>query len=326
MNSTQPIGGYFELELRQPGSIFHDKAAALNSGRNAFAYILKSLAVKKIYLPFYMCPVMLQPVKQLKIDYAFYHINENLEPKQSFKIGSDEYILYINYFGLKNTAAQKFAQKYTNTIIDNAQAFFNIPYNKIPTFYSPRKFFGVPDGGFAYTNGNSKPVLPYDDPSFNKCMYLLKRIEFGASEGFSDFKFQEQELNNRYMACMSRLTKRILSSIDYEWVRSKRNKNFKELHKALHESNQLSNTIDDGNISGPMIYPFLCDKNKHLREYLHENNIFTATYWPQISELGYGSNVFESYLVEQMIPLPIDQRYDRRDMHRIVSVIKEYRG
>ena len=30
------IGGYFELELQDHGSMYHDGATALNTGRNAF--------------------------------------------------------------------------------------------------------------------------------------------------------------------------------------------------------------------------------------------------------------------------------------------------
>jgi hypothetical protein len=325
MSSTQPIGGYFELELRQHGSLFHNNAIALNSGRNAFAYIIESLAVKKVYLPLYICPVMLQPLQQLQIDYAFYSINEDLEPDQNFAVGGDECILYINYFGLKNATAQKLAQNYANTVIDNAQAFFNLPSSHSATFYSPRKFFGVPDGGFAYTNKNSMIALRQDKTSFERCEHLLKRIDLGASEGFSDFKSHEQEFENRPIAGMSRLTKKMLLNIDYEWVRSKRNENFNELHIALQKFNQLSHIMDGDTISGPMMYPYLCD-NKNLREHLHENNIFTPTYWPHISEMGNGLSGFESHLAEHMIPLPIDQRYGRHDMDRIVSVIEECNG
>jgi hypothetical protein len=325
MTFTQPIGGYFELELRQHDSLFHNNATALNSGRNAFAYILASHAVKKVYLPSYICPVMLQPLHQLRINYTFYSINEDLEPNQNFTIGSDECLLYVNYFGLKNSMAQKLAQKYVNTIIDNAQAFFDLPHSHTPTFYSPRKFFGVPDGGFAYTKGDSQPAVPQNETSFERCMHLLKRIELGASEGFSNFKSHEKEFDNRFIAGMSRLTKKILLNIDYEWVRNKRNTNFNELHTALQKFNRLSHIIDGGIINGPMMYPYLCDNNL-LREHLHENNIFTPTYWPQISRIGNGLNAFESYLVEHLIPLPIDQRYGRHDMHRIVSVIKGFNG
>ena len=74
MECIQPIGGYFELELRQRGSLFHNSAIALNSGRNAFAYILATLSVKRVYMPMYICTVMLQPLKQQQINYAFYSI------------------------------------------------------------------------------------------------------------------------------------------------------------------------------------------------------------------------------------------------------------
>ena len=325
MGITQPIGGYFELELRQYGSLFHDSATALNSGRNAFAYILKNLAVKKIYLPLYICHAMLQPLQKLQIDYTFYSIKEDLEPDQNFTVGSDEFILYINYFGLKNKAAHRLAKEYPNTIIDNAQAFFDLPFSHSSTFYSPRKFFGVPDGGFAYTTGNSKLSVSSDKTSYKRCMHLLKRIELGASKGFADFKANEKKFDNLSMAGMSPLTMKILSNINYEWVCRRRNKNFFELHMALQKFNQLSPIIDGSKITGPMIYPYLCD-NKNLRKRLQENNIFAPTYWPEITEMANTSDVFESYLAEHLIPLPIDQRYDRRDMHRIVSVIRKCNG
>ena len=43
------IGGYFQLETNDFGSIFHDKAIAVNSGRNALEYILLSNNYRKIY-------------------------------------------------------------------------------------------------------------------------------------------------------------------------------------------------------------------------------------------------------------------------------------
>lgn len=44
------IGGYFELELKK-GTDYHSKALKLNTGRNAFEYILKVKGYKRhIYL------------------------------------------------------------------------------------------------------------------------------------------------------------------------------------------------------------------------------------------------------------------------------------
>ena len=41
------IGGYFELELASKEE-YHTSAIKLNSGRNAFKYILKAQNIKKI--------------------------------------------------------------------------------------------------------------------------------------------------------------------------------------------------------------------------------------------------------------------------------------
>ena len=46
-----------------------------------------------------------------------------------------------------------------NLIIDNAQAFFAKPLLGIDTFYSPRKFVGVSDGGILATKKILEGVL-----------------------------------------------------------------------------------------------------------------------------------------------------------------------
>jgi hypothetical protein len=325
MNKTRAIGGYFELELPKYGSYLHSSATALNSGRNAFAYILEKLEVKKIYLPKYICQALLQPLHKLQVDYTFYPINEDLEPADTLNIGKEEFILYINYFGLKEKSAHSLSQKYSNTIIDNAQAFFSKPCSCSSAFYSPRKFFGVPDGGFAYTNRGLRISLSSENISYKRCAHLLRRLELGPSGGFDDFKANEKKFDNLSMAGMSPLTRKILSGIDYEWAGKIRNQNFKVLHSALNESNQLSPLIGKGTISGPMVYPYLCE-NKNLRKFLIENNIFVATYWPEILEIANRSYAFEQYLAEHLLPLPVDQRYTRNDMYRVISVVKECDG
>ena len=68
------FGGYFELELNE-GKDYHAGAIKLNTGRNALEYILRVNKYKKIYLPFFTCDVLLQPIEKLKIDTEFYHID-----------------------------------------------------------------------------------------------------------------------------------------------------------------------------------------------------------------------------------------------------------
>ena len=144
------IGGYFELELNR-GVEYHKNAIKLNTGRNCLEYIIKTSGIQKIYIPAYTCNVIMEPIIKLKIKFEFYNIDENLEPIFNKDLSVNEALLYTNYFGIKDKSVKKLARIYKKKlIVDNSQSFFSKPYNILGTFYSPRKFFGVPDGGYLY--------------------------------------------------------------------------------------------------------------------------------------------------------------------------------
>ena len=57
------IGGYFELELDNRGTLYHDDAIALNSGRTSLEYILLHNSYEKVFLPYYTCDVNTTTIK-----------------------------------------------------------------------------------------------------------------------------------------------------------------------------------------------------------------------------------------------------------------------
>ena len=135
------IGGYFGLELRH-GEHYHKDAIRLNTARNCFEYVLRSRQYTKVYIPYYTCEVMLEPLNKLGVQYEFYSINEKLEPALLPNLKENEAFLYTNYYDLKQDCVLKLANCFGNRlIIDNAQAFFAKPIQGIDTFYSARKFF-----------------------------------------------------------------------------------------------------------------------------------------------------------------------------------------
>lgn len=95
MNKLKPIGGYFGLELSQKEE-YHKDAIRLNTGRNSLEYILKVKQYDKIYIPYYTCEVVLEPINKLNIEYGFYSINERLEPIINFEIKDNEAIILNN--------------------------------------------------------------------------------------------------------------------------------------------------------------------------------------------------------------------------------------
>jgi len=55
---------------------FHPTALRLNTGRNVLEYIIKSNTYLKIYIPYYICDLILEPVIRQGVDFEFYHIDK----------------------------------------------------------------------------------------------------------------------------------------------------------------------------------------------------------------------------------------------------------
>jgi len=311
------IGGYFNLELTNKGEFLHDDGILLNSCRNALEFVLLSLRPKRIWLPKYTCDSVLQPVVHLKLNYCFYSIDKNLEIL-NVSLDEGDVLLYTNYFGLKDSYTKKLSEKYGHQlIIDNAQSYYSERIKGIATIYSPRKFFGVPDGGIAYVDNPINKKFK-QDKSYDRCRHLLMRYDETASEGYSDFRDNDNYLDNREILLMSELTKALLKSVDYVSAKITRNKNFKYLQNKLSETNCLN--IQSMDYVCPMVYPYYTRKN-NLRNKLIENKVYVATYWHNVLSEN-NIETFEFDFADKMLPLSIDQRYDIKDMSRIIKILK----
>lgn len=312
----QPIGGYFSLELPK-GEEYHKNAIRFNTGRNCLEYILKARGYKKVYLPYYTCEVVLEPFKKLGIPYEFYHIDVNFEIRDWVTLKADEAILYVNYYGLKQRYVEQLAEKIgERLIVDNTQAFYAKPVAGIDTFYTCRKFFGVPDGAYLYTEKKLDEEFE-QDVSYDRMTFLNKRIDLGAEAGYPEFQKLTKALVGQPIKQMSNLTQRLMQGIDYAGVAKQRRENYILLHSFLGASNTIALPLDDDAV--PMVYPYLASA-KGLREKLIYNKIFVARYWPNVLDWTAKEDV-EYLIAYQMQPLPIDQRYSEKDMQRIVECI-----
>ena len=296
------IGGYPELELRK-GEHYHKDALRLNTARNCFEYVLRARGYTKVYIPYYTCEVMLEPLIKCKVAYEFYHINEQLEPVETIRLKPSEAFLYTNYYGLKQQCVARLAQTYgKQLIVDNAQAFFASPIEGIDTFYSARKFFGVADGAYLYTDAHLD--MGFDqDQSFQRMSHLLIRADIGAEAGYGDFRKNDDSLIDNPIRLMSNLTEKILCSIDYESAKQLRRSNYMQLDERLSATNGIYLPLDEDAV--PMVYPYLTDDTT-LRQRLIDNRIYIATYWPNIKEWC-DENMLEHRLMRSLVPFPINK-------------------
>lgn len=313
------IGGYFGMELQQMEEYHLGNIVRLNTGRNAFEYILLAHNFRKVYIPYFTCDVVLEPVRRNGIEFEFYEIDESFEPVFNFeRIESHAAFLYTNYFGLKDIFIDKLAGLCKNLIVDNAQSFYSRPLPGISSFYSPRKFFGLADGGYAYANSNLDNEFPQDYSS-ERFEHLLVRLDQDAESGYGIFSKNDKSLENQPIKKMSSLTHLMLKSIDYEGVARRRIRNFGFFDQHLSSLNQL--ILNRGQDQVPMVYPLWVNDGK-LKEKLLKNKIYCASYWPNVLEWASPSSL-EYRFARELIHLPIDQRYDENDLKRILKIVLE---
>lgn len=322
----KPIGGYFGLQVGD-GLLPHPKAFPVNFGRGGLEVILRVREYKRVWIPDYICPCVPRFLNRLGITYETYPINERLELPELPRLRKGDGFLYVNYFGVKNDYCRKLEKSigHNGLILDLTQAFHYVP-RRADAFNSARKFFPVPDGGFVYLHdGVEKHKMLSELPpshSFDSCEALLRRADGDLAGGYEAFHKSEALLENASAAKMSELTRGLLSAQDIRGAYKQRISNYLRLSFELRDANLLKFKIDD--TTAPLVYPFLPDPQKipdaaTLRERLISAKIFCPTYWLDIAQLGPAAKTF----VENLVCIPLDQRYGADDMNRLLEMIND---
>ena len=313
-NLIKPIGGYFELELPVYPEL-HADAIALNSGRFCLEYVLRCRHYKKVYVPYFTCDSAIEPIKKLGIPYEFYHIDKEYRIIGEICLNDGEALMYTNYWGLQDAYCQLLASKYgRRLILDYTQAFYSEPIIGIDTFYSCRKFFGVPDGGYLYTDAQADFAIVQDE-SHTRMSSLVKRIDISPEAGFQDFHDISSTFHEMPIRKMSNFTKRMMGSIDYEHAARRRIDNYNTLQQQLG-----GRKLNFGEV--PMVFPYTSEAGQELRRNFIANKVFVAKYWLNVDEWA-GEHALETWMANHILPLPIDQRYGSEDMERIVKIIRQ---
>lgn len=171
----------------------------------------------------------------------------------------------------------------------------------------------MPDGGYLYTDAIADFEIEQDE-SYGRMDSLTKRIDISPEAGYDDFHLVSASFHDMPIRRMSKLTKCLMQSIDYNRVAQQRIDNYNTLLRALG-----GRDLHYGEV--PMIFPYESAEGQKLRKKLIANKIFVAKYWPNVDEWTEEDST-ERCMANHILPLPIDQRYDKEDMNRIITLIK----
>ncbi|MBU6122879.1 hypothetical protein [Hymenobacter siberiensis] len=313
------IGGFFELELPTGPHQLHPNAAeSLSSGRACLVRLCQELRPALVYLPFYICDSVLAAFWSTATPYRFYGLTEALELRKLPVLEADEYLLYVNYFGLKDKYAADLQLQYgKQLLLDLTQAFYCQPSAGQYAFNSARKFFGVPDGAYLYkpnNNSEDESLLPNKDISID---HLILRHLGRQSEAYAAFSKYEERITCD-LTSMSAVTQSWLSWIDYAAVAAQRRANYNLYGKLLIEYNIAEMPLQSNEV--PFCYPFRCAGIN--RKLLFEQSIFVPCLWHEVnSRPGHEGYTFEKQLVDELLPLPIDHRYGPAEIEFVAQQV-----
>ena len=306
------IGGYIELD-KYTLPMLHEEALALNCGRNCLAYLIEARGIRKLYLPRFICDSVINVAKKYNVIIRFYNIDFEFEPYNLDTLQKDEWLYLINYYGqFDRKYYEEMVAIYERVIVDQTHSYFDEPISGADSIYTCRKYFGVANGAFLYTNSVLEKKLPVDE-SFGRMKFVLGRFERSAEEFFGEACYNNAFFDGEPIKTMSKLTKNLLHGINYNLVESVRVNNFRYLHKSLEKVNMIKIRK-----IGTFMYPFMVKDGEKTRKKLQNLKIYIPKLWPEVRK----DFEVEYALASNIIPLPIDQRYDIVDMKFVLEAIE----
>lgn len=314
------IGGYIELESGNH-SQYHEDAIALDCGRSCVAYLIELRAIKRLLLPDYLCDSISNLCDTMGVSYRFYDVAADFLPNEAPKLEDGEWFLLVDYYGqLNSSAVDQYVELTQNhLIVDETQGFFRKAWKDADTFWNCRKWFGVPDGAYLQTRDGKRLAREIEATRSAQWMsHILGRVEDLASQHLDESRANESRLLGYPVKGISRVSESLLSMIDYADVRERRRKNWSVLEQQLQQLNQVDLRMPEG----PFSYPLYCRDASLLRPSLAAKGVYVPTLWPNVVNGTSAGSVARSYAAD-ILPLPLDQRYDEDDMRHMAGIVMD---
>jgi len=315
-----------------------------SSGRGAISLLLEEINPKArtALLPSYTCETVILPFIKHGYTCYFYDINPDMTPnlKDIDENGDIGVFLHMGFYGFSTNCVlsnivKEFKTRSTIIIEDITHTLFSdYPRFEQNDYYvtSLRKWTGLPSGGFLATRGTIASV-PRTNEEF--AQYRKEALQIKAkyiNSGNEELKTQYLNLFDKGERLLDSdvtpyhidtISKGLLNVLDVKRLKEKRRNNFITLLKGLEVVdyfvpvfNSISNDVC------PMFFPIYIDKNRNeVRQKLIEQKIYCPIHWPVPKQIDLGKYKSAKKIYETILSIPCDQRYDIKDMERIILAL-----
>ena len=318
-------------------------------GRNAFNYLIKSLEIKAILLPSYICPMVVDIFKHYEVEIFFYeNLNKQLEVPlndifnklRSIESSNKIFFLWHDYLNIIGDMPDELYDYLENnnieSIIDAAHSLPIKDYRCPNVIYGFRKLLNQPFGSLLQSNRH-QDIKPKNCPLTKIWLFslayrikaifylLLKNYDNKICNGFLKilssfdglFSFDKRDhfLYDNYVHNKIINQHRV---IDYQKICQKRRKNFLQYHKRL--TNQLN--LNEFDILCPYGFPLIVEDNQLVRKKLWEEGIHSFILWRSLHNDSSGEkSEYSNYLSHSNIILPVNQDLSSSDINKIIDIL-----
>lgn len=321
----------------------------LSTGRSATALVLDTIEernpdINKIaILPPFTCHTVIEPLLAKGYKIETYHVDKNLyaDPAQILQTVINKkasVLLFHRYFGIDTTVEiekifPELKASGVVTIEDCTQCLYS-DFKKTGADYyvgSIRKWCGTPDGGFAVCKEGRFSCKPTEidlelqeskkQASLMKYHYMIEG-KGDKQEFLSKYREAEDILySQKDYFKISDLSAIVQSNIDVKQLKDRRRKNFMIIADGLSGNNDIKpifETLSSGEV--PLYCPLLCKNRAQIQTLLAQNNVFAPIIWRK-AECCPAIDADSDYVYENILCIPVDQRYDVDDMERVIGVL-----
>lgn len=328
----------------------------LRSGREALYLVALTISYRNtlqarenepiVMMPAYCCHSMVDPFKKAGWKVVYYRLNEDLTVDIDFlsyqlNIVRPTAVLTMNFYGSASTRSAvsciKSSLPECICIEDFSHCTFSFAdiYNPQVDYYitSIRKSVGVCDGAVAISKHIiDNQVIKGTDTEFvnvrHDCQKLKAKYNYSQDIKqknifLSELRKQENELDN-FIALhkISKVGKDMLAVLNGENIRYARQLNMVHILKLLKHKVISIPGIDRCIKGAPFSLPILVKERDYVQQKLAQRGLYAPVLWP-ISDEARTICPVSSKIADEMLSIPIDQRYNYDDIEDIAKIILE---
>lgn len=323
----------------------------LSSGRQAITKAIETAEIrnpgiqKNALVPSFTCETVIEPFLLAGYRIESFPIDRNLSIQgeeiirliKKKKIGI---LIFHHYFGFetisgKTDLLREIKGSKTQVIEDRTQCLYSQiePAKADYVVGSMRKWHGIPDGAFVVCKEGkflNRPETP--DKELEKAKIAAGRAKYeylfyhkGKKQDFLEkYEAAENILDHqKELFCISPFSYHMQASMDREKLKNRRRENYLTVLQGLKDVKKIKvmfPALPQDIV--PLYFPIWTEDRTNLQKRLKENHIYAPVVWPKAGCLSTVCDAAEGFY-RNLLCLPIDQRYGRDDMERMVKVIKK---